>query len=75
MIPSHHFPLYVSGFGSSVLYGLPEIHKQFFYFFTFRRIFAANDTHSFPIAKSLVPLLAPLNCNQYTIESSCELEF
>ena len=56
-----------------MLYGLPKIHKpNFAENFKFRPIFAAYNTPSFSIAKFLVPILAPLTKNEYTVENSTQ---
>ena len=68
-----YMKLLVSGSGPGILYGLPKVHKtDFFSKFKFRQIFAAYNTPSFGLAKSLVPVLAPLTTNQYTVNNSYE---
>ncbi|KAG1658491.1 hypothetical protein GQR58_022937 [Nymphon striatum] len=63
--------LFASGTGPGILYGLPKIHKSNFSVnFPFRPIFAAYNTASYNIAKFLVPVLAPLTTNQFTIINS-----
>ena len=65
--------LLVSGSGPGILYGLPKVHKtDFFSKFQFRPIFAAYNTPSFGLAKYLVPVLAPLTTNRYTVNNSYE---
>ena len=54
-----------------MLYGLPKIHKpDFSTNFKFRPIFAAYNTPSFNLAKFLVPVLAPLTTNEFTVLNS-----
>lgn len=63
--------LYCSGSAPGILYGLPKIHKpDFASKFQFRPIFAAYNCPSFKIAKYLVPILAPLTTNNYTLGNS-----
>ena len=63
--------LFVSGSGPGILYGLPKIHKSNFNVnFPFRPIFAAYNAASYKIAKFLVPILAPLTTNDFTIDNS-----
>ena len=63
--------LYASGTGPGLLYGLPKIHKpDFSTNFKFRPIFAAYNTPSYSLAKFLVPILAPLTSNEFTVKNS-----
>ena len=63
--------LFVSGSGPGTLYGLPKIHKpNFSTLFQFRPIFAAYNNPSFNIAKFLVPILAPLTRNEFTVDNT-----
>ena len=63
--------LYVSGSGPGILYGLPKIHKpNFSETFPFRPIFAAYNSASYNISKFLVPILAPLTTNEFTVLNS-----
>ena len=65
--------LYVTGTGPGILYGKPKIHKSdFSQKFQFRPILAAYNQASYKIAKFLVPILAPLTSNEYTIINSAE---
>ena len=63
--------LFVTGSGPGILYGLPKLHKcDFAQSFRFRPIFAAYNTASYKISKFLVPILAPLTTNNYTVANS-----
>ena len=69
--PETYSELYASGSGPGVLYGLPKIHKpDFADRFQYRPILAAFKLASYKICKFLVPILAPLTTNEYTIENS-----
>ena len=59
--------LYVSGSTPGILYGLPKIHKLLT---PLRPIFAACGTPTYKLAKYLVPILAPLTENQFTVKNS-----
>ena len=59
--------LFVSGSTPGVLYGLPKIHKLLT---PLRPIFSACGTPSYKLAKYLVPVLAPLTRNEFTLENS-----
>ena len=53
------------------MYGLPKIHKpNFDVNFPFRPIFAAYNTASYKLSKFLIPVLAHLTTNQYTVSNS-----
>jgi hypothetical protein len=63
--------LHVSGSGPGILYGLPKIHKiDFRTKFQFRPIFASYNSPSYKLAKFLVPVLAPITMNEFTLENS-----
>ena len=63
--------MFTSGSGPGVLYGLPKIHKpNFAANFQFRLIFAAYNTHSFNLAKFLVPILNPFTVNEFSTNNS-----
>ena len=65
--------LFVTGSGPGVLYGLPKIHKvNSATQFPFRPIFAAYRNPSFSLPKFLVPILAPLTTNEFTVTNSYE---
>ena len=69
--PATYSELYASGSGPGVLYGLPKIHKPDFHLrFQYRPILAAFKLASFNMCKFLVPILAPLTTNEYTIDNS-----
>ena len=59
--------LFVSGSIPGILYGLPKIHKVLS---PLRPIFSACGTPSYKLAKYLVPVLAPLTRNEFTLENS-----
>ena len=53
------------------MYGLPKIHKpDFANKYQFRPIFAAYNIPCFQLEKFLVPVLEPLNTNEYTVDNS-----
>ena len=59
------------GSGSGTMYSLPKLHKtDFAYKFQYRSILAAYNQASFKISKFLVPILAPLTANKYTVTNS-----
>ena len=63
--------LFCTGTNPGILYGLPKIHKvDFSNKFQFRPIFAAYSTPAYNISKYLVPHLAHLATNEYTIDNS-----
>ena len=65
--------LYCSGSAPGIMYGLPKIHKSDFSTkFQFRPILAAYNQASYKISKFLVPILAPLTTNQFTVSNSSE---
>ena len=59
--------LHVSGSTPGILYGLPKIHKPNV---PLRPIFAACGTPVYKLAQYLVPILAPLTVNEFTIKNS-----
>ena len=59
--------LYSTGGSYGVMYGLPKIHKEGT---PIRPILASYDTPNYKLAKFLVPLLAPLTQNNYSIRNS-----
>ena len=61
--------LFVSGSVPGVLYGLPKIHKALV---PLRPIFSACGTAPYNLAKFLVPVLAPLTKNEFTVTNSYE---
>ena len=61
--------LFVSGSTPGILYGLPKIHKALA---PLRPIFSACSTPAYGLAKFLVPVLAPLTKNEYTVMNSYE---
>ena len=66
--------LLIYGSGPGILYGLPKVHKtDFSSKFQLRPIFAGcSNTPSFGLANYLVPVLAHLTTNQYTVNNSYE---
>ena len=59
--------LYCTGSSYGVMYGLPKIHKEGT---PIRPILTSYDTPNYKLAKFLVPLLAPLTTNNYSIKNS-----
>ena len=59
--------IFASGTVPGILYGLPKVHKLLV---PLRPIFSACGTPTFKLAKFLVPLLAPLTVNEYTVKNS-----
>ena len=59
--------MYSSGSSPGVLYGLPKVHKPDV---PLRPILSACSTPNFNIAKFLVPKLAHLTTNSYTVQNS-----
>ena len=51
-----------TGSRPGILYGLPKVHKPFV---PLRPIVSSINSHSFPLAKFLVPLVRPISTNQY----------
>jgi hypothetical protein len=49
------------------MYGLPKVHKPNF---PLRSIISAIGTHSYKLAKFLVPLLRPFSTNTFTINDT-----
>ncbi|XP_057299414.1 uncharacterized protein LOC130630029 [Hydractinia symbiolongicarpus] len=66
-----HEKLKPTGSKLGILYGLCKIHKSIVNGSPpFRPILSAIDTPTYNLAKFLVPLLAPLTVNEYTVFSS-----
>ena len=61
--------IYASGSTPGILYGLPKIHKTLA---PLRPIFSACGTPAYNLAKFLVPVLAPLTRNEFTVSNSYE---
>ena len=61
--------LTVSGTNPGVMYGLPKVHKTNI---PLRPILSANNTCSYKLSKFLVPKLAHLTTNEYTLKNSYE---
>ena len=59
--------LYSSGASYGILYGLPKIHKPGN---PIRPILTSYETANYNLAKYLVPLLAPLTMNEYSLNNS-----
>ena len=59
--------MYSSGSSAGVLYGLPKVHKPNI---PLRPILSACNTSNFNLAKYLVPKLAHLTTNSYTVKNS-----
>ena len=59
--------LYSTGASYGIMYGLPKIHKENT---PMRPILTSYDTPNYKIAKFLVPLLAPLTTNNYSLRNS-----
>jgi hypothetical protein len=55
------------GSRSGIMYGLPKLHKPNF---QLRPIISAVGTHSYKLAKFLVPLLRPFSTNTFTINDT-----
>ena len=49
------------------MYGLPKVHKPNF---PLRPIISAIGTHSYKLAKFLIPLLRPFSTNTFTINDT-----
>ena len=71
--------LFASGSRPGILYGLPKVHKNGC---PIRPIMSAIGTFNYKLSKFLVPLLAPLTINEYTVKDSfsfakevCDFEF
>ena len=71
--------LFVSGSKPGILYGLPKVHKDGC---PVRPILSAIGTFNYKLSKFLVPLLAPITINEYTVKDSfsfskevCDLNF
>ena len=65
--PQQYDYIRTSSSNLGIMYGLPKIHKPET---PLRPILSAINTHSYNIAKFLVPLLEPLTRNQYTVKNS-----
>ena len=59
--------LYASGSRPGILYGLPKVHKNGC---PIRPITSAIGTFNYKLSKFMVPLLAPVTLNQYTVRDS-----
>ena len=59
--------LYSTGASYGIMYGLPKIHKDNT---PMRPILTSYNTPNYGIAKFLVPLLAPLTTNRYSLKNS-----
>ena len=60
--------MFVSGSRYGILYGIPKFHKTDFATKSqFWPIFAAYNSVSFQIAKSLVPVLTRVTTNAYAV--------
>ena len=59
--------LQASGSNPGRLYGLPKVHKENY---PLRPILSAIGTANYDVAKFLVPILAPLTTNEYTLNDS-----
>ena len=57
----------VSGCTPGILYGLPKIHKENT---PLRPILAAYNTHTYDLAKLLVPILSKISKNEFTVNNS-----
>ena len=71
--------LFTSGSKPGVLYGLPKVHKEGC---PVRPIMSAIGTFNYKLSKFLVPLLAPITTNQYSVKDSfsfvkelCEMNY
>ena len=61
--------LHISAAVPGILYGLPKVHKANN---PLRPIMSAINTYNYKLAKFLVPILQPIACNEYTINSTQE---
>ena len=59
--------LFSSGSQAGLMYGLPKIHKTNI---PLRPILSGINTFNYNLAKFLVPVLAPLTINEYTVSDS-----
>jgi len=59
--------LMTSGSRPGTLYGLPKVHKANI---PLRPIISSIGTFNYNVAKFLVPIIAPITTNQYTIDNS-----
>ena len=59
--------LHATGSQPGIIYGLPKIHKPNC---PLRPILSAIGTHNYKLSKYLVPILAPLTINEYTVKDS-----
>ena len=68
-IISEHLSKELNHIGSrpGIMYGLPKVHKPNF---PLRPIISAIGTHSYKLAKFLVPLLRPFSTNTFTINDT-----
>ena len=63
--------LYSTGASYGIMYGLPKIHKDNT---PMRPILTSYNTPNYKIAKYLVPLLAPLTTNRYSLKNSANFK-
>ena len=56
-----------TGSRPGILYGLPKVDKPSI---PLRPFVSSISSHSFPLAKYLVPLFRPISINQYTIHDT-----
>ena len=61
--------IYASGSRPGKLYGLPKVHKDNN---PLRPIISSIGTFNYNLAKFLVPLIAPVTKNEYTVENSTD---
>ena len=61
--------LYSSGSRPGILYGLPKIHKENN---PIRPILSAIGTFNYKLAKFLVPIIAPITINEFTVKDTFE---
>ena len=59
--------LFASGSRPGILYGLPKVHKNDC---PIRPIMSAIGTFNYKLSKFLVPILAPITTNEYTVKDS-----
>ena len=71
--------LFATGSRPGILYGLPKVHKEGC---PIRPIMSAIGTFNYKLSKFLVPLLAPITTNEYTVKDTfsfvkevCDFDF
>ena len=71
--------LFATGSRPGILYGLPKVHKEGC---PIRPILSAIGTYNYNLSKFLVPLLAPITTNEYTVKDTfgfvkevCDFDF